>query len=72
MTKMLKNYKLLRDKFKSFTINVSIDATYGKDEYIRRGTNFEEKDKNIKQLIKFFDMRFCSTMSYLMLDIKQN
>jgi len=65
MTKMLKNYKLLHDKFKSFTINVSIDATYGKDEYIRRGTNFEEKDKNIKQLIKFFDMRFCPTMSIL-------
>ena len=72
MTKMLKNHKLLYDKFKSFTINVSIDGTYAKDEYIRRGTDFKEKDKNIKQLIKFFDMRFCVTMSILNVGYQTN
>lgn len=65
MTKVPKNYKKFYDKFKSFTINVSIDGIHAKDEYIRRGTNFEEKDKNIKQLINFFNIEFCSTMSIL-------
>ena len=65
MSKLPKNYKMFYDKFKSFTINVSIDGTFAKDEYIRRGTIFKEKDKNIKQLISYFNMQFCSTMSIL-------
>ena len=65
LTKLPKNYKFFYDKFKSFTINVSIDGTYEKDEYIRRGTVFEEKHKNIIQLLKYFNMNFCVTMSIL-------
>ena len=65
MTKLPKNFKTFCDKFKSFTINVSIDGIGKKDEYIRRGTNFEEKTKNINQLISHFKIEFCATMSIL-------
>ena len=65
MTKLPKNYKTFCDKFKSFTINVSIDGVGKKDEYIRRGTNFKEKTKNIKQLASHFKIEFCTTMSIL-------
>ena len=65
MTKLVKNFKVIHDKFLSFTINVSLDGISKKDEYIRRGTNFEEKTKNINQLISFFNIQFCSTMSIL-------
>ena len=43
MTKLMKNFKAIYDKFNSFTINVSLDGVSKKDEYIRRGTIFEEK-----------------------------
>tara|TARA_B100001564_G_scaffold317097_1_gene292874 strand:- start:2048 stop:3253 length:1206 start_codon:yes stop_codon:yes gene_type:complete len=65
MTKLLKNYKVIYDKFKSVTINVSIDGIYKKDEYIRHGTNFAEKKKNIEQLLPYFKLSFCATMSIL-------
>ena len=65
LTKLPKNFKSFYNKFKSFNINVSIDGVDKKDEYIRRGTNFEEKDKNIKQIKDFFNLEFCSTMSIL-------
>ena len=65
LTKLPKNFKSFYNKFKSFNINVSIDGVGKKDEYIRRGTNFEEKDKNIKQIKDFFNLEFCSTMSIL-------
>jgi hypothetical protein len=65
MTKLPKNYKLFYDKFKSFNINISIDGVGKKDEYIRRGTIFEEKNKNIHQLNKYFNLEFCATLSIL-------
>ena len=65
LTKLPKNFKSYYDKFKSFNINVSIDAVGKKDEYIRRGTIFDEKDKNIKSLINFFNLQFCATLSIL-------
>ena len=65
MTKLPKNYKLFYDKFKSFNINISIDGVGKKDEYIRRGTIFEEKNKNIHQLNKYFNLEFCTTLSIL-------
>ena len=65
MTKLPKNFKTFYDKFKSFTINVSIDGVDKKDEYIRRGTNFEEKTKNIRQLVSHFKIEFCVTLSIL-------
>jgi len=65
MSKIPKNYKAFYDKFKSFKILISIDATYKKDEYIRRGINFKERDKNIKQIINDFDIGFYATMSML-------
>ena len=65
MTKLMKNFKAIYDKFNSFTINVSLDGVSKKDEYIRRGTIFDEKTNNIKQLNNFFDIQFCSTMSIL-------
>ena len=65
MTKLPKNYKFFHNRFKSFTINVSIDGTHKKDEYIRLGTNFEEKDSNIKQLVDFFNLEFVVTLSIL-------
>ena len=65
MTKLIKHYKAIYDKFNSFTINVSLDGVSKKDEYIRRGTNFKEKTRNIEQLISYFNLEFCSTMSIL-------
>ena len=65
MTKLMKNYKAIYDEFNSFTINVSLDGVSKKDEYIRRGTIFDEKTKNIKQLNSYFNIQFCSTMSIL-------
>ena len=65
MSKLVKNFRAIYDKFQSFTINVSLDGVFKKDEYIRRGTNFVEKTKNIEQLISFFNLEFCSTMSIL-------
>lgn len=65
MTKLPKNYKYFYDKFKTFKINISIDGVGKKDEYIRRGTNFEVKDKNIKQVSKYFNIDFCVTLSML-------
>ena len=65
MTKLMKNYKAIYDEFNSFTINVSLDGVSKKDEYIRRGTIFDEKTKNIKQLNPYFNIQFCSTMSIL-------
>ena len=65
MTKLMKNFKAIYDKFNSFTINVSLDGVSKKDEYIRRGTIFDEKTNNIKQLNNFFNIQFCSTMSIL-------
>ena len=64
MTKLPKNYKTYYDKFKSFKINVSLDAVK-KDEYIRRGTDFKQKHSNIKQLQNFFDIDYCATVSIL-------
>ena len=61
----MKNYKAIYDEFNSFTINVSLDGVSKKDEYIRRGTIFDEKTKNIKQLNSYFNIQFCSTMSIL-------
>ena len=63
LTKLSKNFKTFYDKFKYFTINVSIDGIDKKDEYIRRGTIFKEKDSNIKQLIEYFNLNFCVTLS---------
>jgi MoaA/NifB/PqqE/SkfB family radical SAM enzyme len=65
MSRIPKNFKTFCDQFKSFTINVSIDGVNKKDEYIRRGTDFKEKDKNIKQLVEYFNVEFCATMSIL-------
>tara|TARA_B100002019_G_C21251941_1_gene591618 strand:+ start:112 stop:1311 length:1200 start_codon:yes stop_codon:yes gene_type:complete len=65
LTKLPKNFKTFYDKFKSFKINVSIDGVDRKDEYIRRGTNFKQKEKNVKQLINYFDLDFCVTLSML-------
>ena len=65
LTKLPKNFKKFYDKFEKFTINVSIDGVDKKDEYIRRGTNFSEKNKNIEQLIQYFDINFVSTLSIL-------
>ena len=65
LTRIPKNFKSYYDKFKSFSINISIDGVGKKDEYIRRGTNFEEKDKNIKQIENYFNLDFCVTMSIL-------
>ena len=65
MTKLPKNYKTYYDKFKSFHINVSLDGVGKKDEYIRRGTDFEQKHSNIKQLQNFFDIDYCATVSIL-------
>ena len=65
LTKLPKNFKAFYDKFVSFTINVSIDGIGAKDEYIRRGTIFTEKDLNIKQLNNYFDLNFCVTLSIL-------
>lgn len=65
MTKLPKNFKTFYSKFKNFTINVSIDGVEKKDEYIRRGTNFKEKTLNIKKLINYFQIEFCSTLSIL-------
>ena len=65
LTKLPKNFKTFYDKFKYFTINVSIDGVDAKDEYIRRGTIFKEKDSNIKQLNKYFNLKFCVTVSIL-------
>jgi len=65
LTKLPKNFKAFYDKFKYFTINVSIDGVGEKDEYIRRGTVFKEKDSNIKQLNEYFNLNFCVTLSIL-------
>ena len=65
LTKLPKNFKKFYDKFEKFIINVSIDGVDKKDEYIRRGTNFSEKNKNIEQLIRYFDINFVSTLSIL-------
>ena len=65
LTKLPKNYKTFYDKFHSFEINVSIDGVGKKDEYIRRGTNFELKNKNIIQLDKYFHLNFCVTLSLM-------
>jgi len=65
LTKIPKNYKAFYDKFNYFTINVSIDGIGAKDEYIRRGTIFEQKDSNIKQLNDYFNLNFCVTLSIL-------
>ena len=65
MTKLPKNFKKYFDKFRTFTINVSIDGVGTKDEYIRRGTIFEEKNSNIEQLINYFSLNFCVTLSIL-------
>ena len=65
LTKLPKNFKTFYDKFKYFTINVSIDGIDKKDEYIRRGTLFKEKDSNIKQMNEYFNLNFCVTLSIL-------
>ena len=65
LTKLPKNYKKYYNKFKNFTINVSIDGVGKKDEYIRRGTNFKQKDENVKQLLNYFNLNFCVTLSIL-------
>ncbi len=65
LTKLPKNFKTYYDKFKRFTINISIDGIGKKDEYIRRGTNFHEKQNNIEQLKSHFNLNFCVTMSIL-------
>ena len=65
LTKLPKNFKKYFDKFKTFTINVSIDGVEAKDEYIRRGTIFVEKNSNIEQLKNYFNINFCVTLSIL-------
>ena len=65
LTKIPKNYRKFYNKFKTFIINVSIDGVDKKDEYIRRGTKFQEKTSNIKQLSNFFNLEFCVTTSIL-------
>lgn len=65
LTKLPKNFKTFYDKFKYFTINVSIDGIDKKDEYIRRGTIFKEKDSNIKRVNEYFNLNFCVTLSIL-------
>ena len=65
MTKVPKNFKSYFNKFNKFSIHVSIDGVGKKDEYIRRGTIFEEKDKNIKQIIDYFNIDFFPTLSIL-------
>ena len=65
LTKLPKNFKKYFDKFRTFTINVSIDGVGTKDEYIRRGTIFAEKNSNIEQLKNFFNINFCVTLSIL-------
>ena len=65
LTKLPKNFKTFYDKFKYFTINISIDGIDKKDEYIRRGTLFKEKDSNIKQMNEYFNLNFCVTLSIL-------
>jgi len=65
LTKLPKNFKKYFDKFRTFTINISIDGVGTKDEYIRRGTIFAEKNSNIEQLKNFFNINFCVTLSIL-------
>ena len=72
LTKLPKNFKTFYDKFKYFTINVSIDGVDAKDEYIRRGTIFKEKDSNIKQLNNYFNLNFCVTVSILNVGYKNH
>ena len=65
LTQLPKNYKTYYDKFKSFTIHVSIDGVGKKDEYIRRGTIFEKKHENICEIINYFNVNFAVTLSML-------
>lgn len=72
LTHMPKNYKLYYDKFKSFTINISIDGVGKKDEYIRTGTVFEKKHKNICEVVKNFTVNFTATLSMLNVGYQKN
>jgi len=63
--KMPKNFKRYCDKFKSFNVRISIDGIGKKDEYIRTGTNFEIKEKNINKLHDYFKVDFFTTVSML-------
>lgn len=60
-----KNFKRYCNKFRSFTIKVSIDGVGAKDEYIRTGTNFDIKHKNICVLHEYFPLEFAVTTTIL-------
>jgi len=62
---MPKNFKRYYDKFQSFNINISIDGVNEKDEYLRVGTIFDKKHSVIKNLVKYFNVNFCVTVSML-------